>query len=640
MADLNWDEILSEEKKSKNEAIEKVNKKIVEKTYKESIVADENLTTLRIKVHLLSKDGEWVEVGTFAFSKENFANITDFVRDIILSQIDDLSRFNIGGVAKVKYVVYDENSSKALLRNTVSIAIPKELLREKLEEKKEEVIVKTEASVWDSIEKFVELNKALLDNTIRMKDMEKEQVEKLFELQLRELNKKIEEIKSKAPEGGEKALVLLTELQRLRDEFERRLIELKAKNPMEEVATKVVEKVVDKALDKAFKEEDRKDSDELAKYLLTILKNENQTQVELLKTLLHKELGKDPTNEIEKIARLVKELRDKDTGEDIKNELSKIVLEIAKRKMSEDPLEDLKQKVELINGIVKTLRGDESKIKEEIQQQINELRNLILTQQMSYPQYEEEPKDPLEQLESETEKLARIYERMERLFGKREPASKTLIETIKEVLSSPTIVEIAKTLVQGLIQMQQLQMQMQMQAVTNPLYMQAVAYGQMPQQVKRRVVRRKVATPPPQPQPQQQQQIPQVKMPAPQPQPVKVPQPAVGKAEEQATGQSVLKQAEEIFHKELAPILGELAKEKKSKGWEEKVVNVMTEKLLQLEQEKQLMARIVTENQEDLTKFKEFIDEEVKNILKVDKQKAVELSDAVLANVVQRLMQG
>ena len=632
MADLNWDEILSEEKKSKNEAIEKVNKKIVEKTYKESIVADENLTTLRIKIHLLSKDGEWVEVGTFAFSKENFANITDFVRDIILSQIDDLSRFNIGGIAKVKYVVYDENSSKALLRNTVSIAIPKELLREKLEEKKEEVIVKTEASVWDSIEKFVELNKALLDNTIRMKDMEKEQVEKLFELQLRELNKKIEEIKSKAPEGGEKALVLLTELQRLRDEFERRLIELKAKNPMEEVATKVVEKVVDKALDKAFKEEDRKDSDELAKYLLTLLKNENQTQVELLKTLLHKELDKDPTNEIEKIARLVKELRDKDTGEDIKNELSKIVLEIAKRKMSEDPLEDLKQKVELINGIVKTLRGDESKIKEEIQQQINELRNLILTQQMSYPQYEEEPKDPLEQLESETEKLARIYERMEKLFGKREPASKTLIETIKEVLSSPTIVEIAKTLVQGLIQMQQLQMQMQMQSVTNPLYMQAVAYGQMPPQVRRRVVKRKAVAP-------QQQQIPQVKMPAPQPQPVKVPQPAVGKAEEQATEQSILKQAEEIFHKELAPILGELAKEKKNKGWEEKVVNVMTEKLLQLEQEKQLMARIVTENQEDLAKFKEFIDEEVKNILKVDKQKAVELSDAVLANVVQRLMQ-
>ncbi len=636
MADLNWDEILSEEKKSKNEAIEKVNKKIVEKTYKESIVADENLTTLRIKIHLLSKDGEWVEVGTFAFSKENFANITDFVRDIILSQIDDLSRFNIGGIAKVKYVVYDENSSKALLRNTVSIAIPKELLREKLEEKKEEVIVKTEASVWDSIEKFVELNKALLDNTIRMKDMEKEQVEKLFELQLRELNKKIEEIKSKAPEGGEKALVLLTELQRLRDEFERRLIELKAKNPMEEVATKVVEKVVDKALDKAFKEEDRKDSDELAKYLLTLLKNENQTQVELLKTLLHKELDKDPTNEIEKIARLVKELRDKDTGEDIKNELSKIVLEIAKRKMSEDPLEDLKQKVELINGIVKTLRGDESKIKEEIQQQINELRNLILTQQMSYPQYEEEPKDPLEQLESETEKLARIYERMEKLFGKREPASKTLIETIKEVLSSPTIVEIAKTLVQGLIQMQQLQMQMQMQAVTNPLYMQAVAYGQMP--VRKRVVKKKAVVSPQQSQPQQ---ISQVKMPGPQPQPqpVAVPQTTASGTEKQVEEHSVLKQAEDLFHKELAPVLKELAKEKKrGKEWEEKVINTMTEKLLKLEQEKQLMARIVTENQDDLAKFKEFIDEEVKNLLKVSKQKAVELSDAVLARVVQKLI--
>ncbi len=637
MADLNWDEILSEEKKSKNEAIEKVNKKIVEKTYKESIVADENLTTLRIKIHLLSKDGEWVEVGTFAFSKENFANITDFVRDIILSQIENLDRFNIGGVAKVKYVVYDENSSKALLRNTVSIAIPKELLREKLEEKKEEVIVKTEASVWDSIEKFVELNKALLDNTIRMKDMEKEQVEKLFELQLRELNKKIEELKSKAPEGGEKALLLLVELQKLRDEFERRLIELKAKNPMEEVATKVVEKVVDKALDKAFKEENRKNDDEIAKYLLSLVQTENQTQVELLKTLLQKELNKDPANEIERIAKLVKELRDKDTGEDIKNELSKIVLEIAKRKMSEDPLEDLKQKVELINGIVKTLRGDENKIKEEIQQQINELRNLILAQQMSYPQqYEEEPKDPLEQLESETEKLARIYERMERLFGKREPASKTLIETIKEVLSSPTIVEIAKTLVQGLIQMQQLQMQMQMQAVTNPLYMQAVAYGQMP--VRKRVVKRKPVVPPQQPQPQPQQ-INQVKMSAPQPQPVAVPQTTVSGAEKQAEEHSVLKQAEDLFHKELAPVLKELAKEKKrGKEWEEKVINTMTEKLLQLEQERQLMARIVTENQDDLAKFKEFIDEEVKNLLKVSKQKAVELSDAVLARVVQKLI--
>jgi hypothetical protein len=660
---------------TKPESIEKVNKKVLETVYKEAVNVDENISTLKLKVWLLSKKGEWVEVGKFGFTKDKLADISDFVREIVFNNVEDLSVFNLNGVAKVKFAVYDETGSKVLMENTIEIAIPKSYLKEKIAEKKEEVLVQTEANIWDGIKNFIELNKSMLENTLQMKEIEKSQLVEIFKMQIEAIKNALEQLKQKAIKGEisdkETLLMFMMELQKLRNEFELKMLELvqqlkesqqRKSDPLTETTAKVTEKLLSKVVEKAFEEkkperienktEKPNELAKIAEILLEKALQKDETQVKLLDEVLKKELNKDKFSEIKQTVELIKALKDRDTGEDIKQELSQMVLEIAKRKLAEDPLEDLNKKIKLIKGIVNEIAGNENKVKEELKQEIDSLRQLLLMQQQQqqFDLFEEENKDPLEKLEKETERIARIYERMERLFGKREPASKTFLETIKEVLSSPTVVEIAKVFTQALVQMEQ----------QKAMMMQMYPYAGMPMMPMqpvmpvRRLPRANVKRVPLQQQPTQQKPVQanqiQHQQHIPQRQPVTVGQyqfniAQPGQPKQQTIADRQAKKAgnkeslrEEIINaleNQLKPIVEKY--KKKTKGWEEKLVKELTAKIVEIEKSNQLIQRAFLEDQSLLLEFDEKVRNDIAEILGISKEEATAIATKVIESVIATL---
>jgi len=664
-------------------SVKKVNEKIIESVYKEAVKRDENLSTLKIKIWLLSRKGDWVEAGTWAFSLDKLENIADFIRDIVLPNIENIEEYVIRGQIVVRFKVIDEATGDVKLQNTIQIAVPKEFLKEKKEEKIEEVKEKVESSIWEGLEKFIELNKQVLDTAIKAKEIEKESLLSIFQQQLQLINQKMQELQEKLLKGELKgddkalamAMAFIQQLQQLRDEYERKIFELMSKQM--EMQQKIQEEKLKHELElQKIKSEEtirvllekleelkpKKQDDEATKITYQLLNR-------LVEIVLQKAVKEDPLREVKEIAALIKELKDKDTGEDIKEELSHTVIELTKKKLAEDPLQDLATKLKILKEVYQTLEGDKEKVKEELKREIEELKQLLYMQQMNQQQFEipqEEPKDPLEKLEEESERLARIYARLEKLFGKREPAGKTLLETIKEVLASPTVVKIIEVLGQTLIQAEQLKMQQQ--AMFMPAY---PAYGYIPQQpipqpqprVRKKVIRRRIIQQ--QPISQQQQPIQQIPQQVPQqvpqhpPQYVVAGQPQGNQAQQptqsanqqhttppQGTDANIgelKKEIHETIHGQLLTVIKEW-KSSRRKGGVAALKKKLISKIIDIEREKGIIARMFQYGGVNmLMEFKKDVDSVLKEYAGFTQEEADKFTAEVIEEVVNLLageMQG
>ena len=663
MSDFLPEDLLKEIDKAKG--VKDANKKLADNAYKEAIKADENLSTLKLKIWLLSREGDWVEAGTFGFTTDKLKNIADFVRDIVLENVPDVRNYLIKGSITVKYSVIDETSGDIKLQNTIKIAVPKDYLEQVKEEKREEVKEKVEEGIWEGLSKFIELNKNILDTAIQAKEIEKQSLASIFQQQLELVNKKMEELQSKLLKGEIKgedktlalALSFMTQLQKLRDEYERRLMELltkqmKVQQEIQEEKLKhqlELQKLQQQQLLKELQESKQKDDNEMSKITYELLKS-------LVEVSLKQTIEKDPLHEVKEIAQLIKELKDKDTGEDIKEKLSQTVINLTQKKLSEDPLEDLASKIKILKEVLKEISGDKEEIKQEVKNEIEQLRNLIMTMQMQQAQPElpllEQEKDPLEKLEEETERIARIYQRMEKLFGKREPAGKTVLDTIKELLSSPTIVKLAEVIGQVLIQAEQ----MKMQAPPMPYGY----YYPQPMPVARpinhaRVVRKRIVKRPqrvvhqqPVQQPQQfvqqpqpiVQQIPQTVPPQPQQVEQPVQQPQQPQPQQQPQQEDFKVEIRRIIDEELIGVI-KAWKSEKRKGGTQRLKKLLIDKVLEIERNSQILQRIFVAGQVDLLQeFRADIDNLIEQELKMPKEEAVKFADEIITEVVEKLAQG
>jgi len=651
------DDLLKEIKDSKG--IKKVNEKLVESAYKEAVAADENLSSLKIKLWLLSKNGDWVEAGTWAFSLDKLENIADFVRDIVLSNIEDVANFVVNGTITVKYRVIDETTGDIKLQNTIKIVVPKEALKRIAEERVEIVKEKVEEGIWDGLEKFIELNKKVLDTAIQAKEIEKESLVSIFKQQIELVNTKIKELQEKLLKGelkgDDKALVIalsfMEQLQKLREEYEKKLFELLSKQF--EMQAKIQEEKMKHEKEKMvetvtrLQEELKKmkpEGDEATKLTYKILQ-------ELIETALKRTIENDPIKEVKEIASLLKELK---SGEDIKEELSKTVLELTKKKISEDPLQDLATKLKLLKEVYATIEGDKEKVKEELRREIEELKQLIMMQQMQQQDFlpREQEEDPLEKLEKEADRLARIYQRLEKLFGKREPVSKSLVETVKEILSSPTIVKIIEVLGTTMLQAEQMKMQM--------MYMQPYPhYGAMPMtsatpanRVKKVVKRKKIVRQVPQINPNIQiptqapsrQSIPQQTTPQPEVNMGSSSSNNMGTPQAQAPQEQgveeLKKEINETLESQLVPIIEEWKKNKK-RGGVKLLKKRLVSKVIDIERESAIIARtIMAGDMSLLAELKNKIDKILEEKIGIPSEEAQKLADEIISEVANILTQG
>ena len=666
------DDLLNEIDSAKG--VKKVNEKIVEKAYKDAVKADENLSSLKLKIWLLSKKGDWVEAGTWAFSMDKLEHIGDFIRDIILENIENIEEYVIKGQITAKFKVIDETTDDIKLQNTIQIAVPKEYLKKKTEERVEIVKEKVESGIWEGLEKFIELNKQVLDTAIQAKEIEKQGLVNLFQQQLQLVNQKMQELQEKLLKGELKgddkalamAMTFMQQLQQLRDQYEKKIFELMAKQM--EIQQKMQEEKLrhEMELQKMKSEETVKLLAEKLERLKPQPKEDEATKItyqllnKLVEVALKKTVQEDPLREVKEIAALIKELKDKDTGEDIKEELSHTVIELTKKKLAEDPLQDLATKLKILKEVYQTIEGDKEKVREELKREIEELKQLLYMQQMNQQQFEipqEEPKDPLEKLEEESERLARIYSRLEKLFGKREPAGKTLLETIKEVLASPTVVKIIEVLGQTLIQAEQLKMQQQ--AMFPPAY---PPYGYMPQpmpqpqpRVRKRVIRRRVVQRPPVQQHPQVQQPPVQQMPPQmpqQPQPQYVPaghpqmeqpqQPPQQPEQPQQPNpvEEVKKEIHETLHNELLGVI-KAWKSNRRKGGLTALKKRIVSKIIDLERERAILARAFQYGGADLLmEFKAEVDSLLKENAGLNQEEADKFTAEVVEEVINLLAGG